>query len=1765
MRIVLTPAVAAIICATPIVSAFSFSGNRKSSFFVNSIGKKKQGQGKLFAILDRGGEGNDSNNFLSSNSKWDKSSSSTFTSDSESFTSLIRSLETSVEEIVEAKAESAVEQGMNVATMEIAAERGAIVATEAMLEIIYSAEIAAEKGAEYYTELGVEVSTEARLEQESTATQSSPIPEVESSFESANSVVKGTPYIPKETIDSISNTVNIVPDATSSAKQMVLDLSLLEASVEAGAVGQAERDVTIASEVSVATESEIYAERNLGSNVNSYISEIETAVESASMAQSEEAVATAVGIQSQNLSEIDLIEIESACAKNIDEKVEYVVEAAAEAKAEEEVESDVESRNYQQMQPAQMQQTVLPLNATGPIKDLSLLETSVEKAVEQVAQLGSNPQSPQAAAEAKVEKETEADIKSREYQQLQPTLTSAQVEQATAPMKDMSLSEESVEKAVEQAAQLGIDLQSLQAAAEAKVEKESEADVESRDYQKLQPVVPSSQIQQATVPIQDVTLLEASVEKAAELAVQLGTGLQSLQAAAEDKMEKESEADVERQNYDTLTLAQIQQAIAPMKDLSLLEASVEKVVELSAQIEIDLQLLQKAVETKVEKETDTDYQQRLPAITPTQIQQTVLPSTTTAPMKEFCLLEASVEKAVELAAQLGIDLKLLQASAEAKAENETETKFLGLRPAFISAQKQQTTLALTATATTKDMRFLEASVEKAAELAAQIGIDLQSLYAAAEAKVEIESEGDVESRDYEIAMKDLIVGEASVEKAAELAVQLGIDLQSLQAAADAKVEKESETDHQELQPAFASAQIQHTVLPLTATAPTKDFSLLEESVESAVVEAAQLVIDLRSLQTAVEPRSEKEAVAEEDSHAYRDEQPASPSIFMGRTYLPLSTTASMKDLEASVEKTVEQAAQLDIDLQLLQLTARGSAQRDTETEVEGRYDQQLQHISTESQLQGTMDLDDMPVNKDLYSFEASVEKAVEQTAQLSIDLLSVQEAAVENETEADMDSRDYQTRQPPSLTSAFVQQSPWIAETSIPVKDFSSLELSIEEAVEQAARLGVNLKKIQTTVEVGVEIESEIVEEDLDYRDDIFLSTSAFMLQTTLSDANVPVKNLRSLEASIEKAVELGNESSVEMQSEVDTVSLTDMEVQNVELVVEKEVEPTHEAVAEAKAICQVEDEFEKQNVETIGFDFTNASESQKYAISANGVEMSVEAASEAEVEFGVEAQMETKVIPKTEIQVEHQFLVPSSLSIPTGPPIEPFIEDAKTDIHLLEHDAAISVEKNSEGQVEASAELEVEFSKEIESAGPAEHSSVKLDVFEYIPTITSEPLPRAFIGTDLKGPGLVSYLDALQDIEPARSYFNEVEVLRERPSLSVEKAADKTISVGNEVEIVSTVTVSKFFSIPSLSSEEIKFLSPMPVSPQAFESFSPLLGSSGNGYYLDGLSEGEGLSGTQSSLENVNIPQARSGGMAGYLDSIGNAAPIFSETKASQIEVSQDSFTDRSRNSVVPPTSTSDSRDEIATTTTSSFLSSTKSIVAKTLAGWKKTPAKSVFSIPTTTDATGIMPVESIPIDVSVPYDAAARNAYESSDESATYPEFKAEYEADAIDLVKSKRSSVKAADDVDVVADVAIPYDAAARNAYESSDKSTTYPEFKAKYEVDAIELVKSKRSSVKAVDDVDFVADADVAIPYDAAARIADLTKVFEDVENIPTKMDDDGFAFPSISDFLNKIPGKEKKVKGGISEDERQQLKIKMDEDEKKTRTQRIMEKTPLEGQ
>jgi Holliday junction resolvase RusA-like endonuclease len=103
-------------------------------------------------------------------------------------------------------------------------------------------------------------------------------------------------------------------------------------------------------------------------------------------------------------------------------------------------------------------------------------------------------------------------------------------------------------------------------------------------------------------------------------------------------------------------------------------------------------------------------------------------------------------------------------------------------------------------------------------------------------------------------------------------------------------------------------------------------------------------------------------------------------------------------------------------------------------------------------------------------------------------------------------------------------------------------------------------------------------------------------------------------------------------------------------------------------------------------------------------------------------------------------------------------------------------------------------------------------------------------------------------------------------------------------------------------------------------------------------------------------------------------------------------------------------------------------------------------------------------PVDVSIPYDATAKNAYEASDKSMAYTAFKAKYLADAVALVKSKQP-----------VDVSIPYDATAKNAYEASDKSMTYAAFKAKYLADAVALVKSKQP-------------VDVSIPYDAAAKNA-----------------------------------------------------------------------------
>ena len=107
---------------------------------------------------------------------------------------------------------------------------------------------------------------------------------------------------------------------------------------------------------------------------------------------------------------------------------------------------------------------------------------------------------------------------------------------------------------------------------------------------------------------------------------------------------------------------------------------------------------------------------------------------------------------------------------------------------------------------------------------------------------------------------------------------------------------------------------------------------------------------------------------------------------------------------------------------------------------------------------------------------------------------------------------------------------------------------------------------------------------------------------------------------------------------------------------------------------------------------------------------------------------------------------------------------------------------------------------------------------------------------------------------------------------------------------------------------------------------------------------------------------------------------------------------------------------------------------------------------------------------DISVPYDAAARLAYNTLDdkESISFEEFEIQYLKDAVTMVKSKQP-IKIEEPEDTVVDLAVPYDAAARLAYESfQDKQkVAFEAFEAQYLADAVALVKSKQPNQEAGD--------------------------------------------------------------------------------------------------
>eukprot|EP00594_Rhizosolenia_setigera_P002265 CAMPEP_0178953430 /NCGR_PEP_ID=MMETSP0789-20121207/8413_1 /TAXON_ID=3005 /ORGANISM="Rhizosolenia setigera, Strain CCMP 1694" /LENGTH=328 /DNA_ID=CAMNT_0020634685 /DNA_START=72 /DNA_END=1058 /DNA_ORIENTATION=+ len=120
----------------------------------------------------------------------------------------------------------------------------------------------------------------------------------------------------------------------------------------------------------------------------------------------------------------------------------------------------------------------------------------------------------------------------------------------------------------------------------------------------------------------------------------------------------------------------------------------------------------------------------------------------------------------------------------------------------------------------------------------------------------------------------------------------------------------------------------------------------------------------------------------------------------------------------------------------------------------------------------------------------------------------------------------------------------------------------------------------------------------------------------------------------------------------------------------------------------------------------------------------------------------------------------------------------------------------------------------------------------------------------------------------------------------------------------------------------------------------------------------------------------------------------------------------------------------------------------------------------------------------LNIPYDAAAGVAYKASDRSIPFAEFKAQYLADAKETARIK-------------APLNIPYDAAAGVAYKASDRSTPFAEFKAQYLADTIAMVtaKAEAKKPKKEPEPEPVAEptpepetVDVSIPYNAAARLA-----------------------------------------------------------------------------
>lgn len=135
----------------------------------------------------------------------------------------------------------------------------------------------------------------------------------------------------------------------------------------------------------------------------------------------------------------------------------------------------------------------------------------------------------------------------------------------------------------------------------------------------------------------------------------------------------------------------------------------------------------------------------------------------------------------------------------------------------------------------------------------------------------------------------------------------------------------------------------------------------------------------------------------------------------------------------------------------------------------------------------------------------------------------------------------------------------------------------------------------------------------------------------------------------------------------------------------------------------------------------------------------------------------------------------------------------------------------------------------------------------------------------------------------------------------------------------------------------------------------------------------------------------------------------------------------------------------------------------------------------------------DAVDIDISVPYHAAAELAFRKTDESMDFQSFMESFEADAVAEVISKQKQKQGRQPSAPLAskeiDISIPYDAAAQLAYQSSDMGMDYAAFKEKFEADAVAAVIAKQPK-KRTESIPTATTGgvDIAVPYDAAAKLA-----------------------------------------------------------------------------